>query len=250
LDRPSLFHPYELRSEERQRLDQDGHLLLPGLLTEDARARLVSSLAAIQALRASEGVRAQHYSAEYDAHLAELIAHPQLLALARQVLGPEIRFDHCVALNRPAGDVGVGWHSHAYAEDRPELGFLRIFFYVNGFAARDGALAVVPGSHLFRDPELHARSDEELQAGWLVGKRHPATGKPLAIEYLTAPPGSVVLMWTHAAHAVCPRQSAGETRWTVVYAFRNPGAESRARWISEAFERNPPEGAEGLMGLF
>jgi hypothetical protein len=36
----------------------------------------------------------------------------------------------------------------------------------------------------------------------------------------------------------------------VVYAYRNPGAESRARWISEAFERNPPEGAEGLMGLF
>jgi Phytanoyl-CoA dioxygenase (PhyH) len=250
LNRPPLFHPYHLGVEERQRLDQDGHLLLPGLLTEQARARLVTSMAAIEALRAAEGVRPQHYSAEYDEDLARLIAHPQLLGLARQVLGPEIRFDHCVALNRPPGDQGTGWHSHAYAEDRPELGFLRIFFYVNGFSPRDGALAVVPGSHLFRDPGLSAGSDEALQAGWLAGKRHPITGEPLAIEYLTALPGSVVLMWTHAAHAVCPRRTADETRWTVVYAYRNPGAESRARWISEPFERAPPEGAEGLMGLY
>jgi hypothetical protein len=35
-----------------------------------------------------------------------------------------------------------------------------------------------------------------------------------------------------------------------VYAYRNPGRESRARWITEEFERYPPEGTEGLMSLF
>jgi Phytanoyl-CoA dioxygenase (PhyH) len=245
-----LFHPYRFGSAERERLDRDGHLALAGILTEEACVRLTASLAAIHAVPPADAQQARHFSAEHDAHLASLIGHPQLLALARTVLGPEIRFDHCVALNRPAGDRGSHWHTHAYAEARPELGFVRIFFYVNGFTPDDGGLGVVSGSHLFRDAGIHAASDEALQAGWLAGKRYPVTGEPLRIEYLSAPPGTVILMWTHAAHAVSPRQPGSDTRWTVVYAYRNPGEESRARWIHEAFERRPPAGAEGLMSLY
>ncbi len=245
-----LFHPYEFGEAERQRLDRDGHLALPGLLTGEARGRLTTALAAIEAVAPEAAQQARHYSAEHNAYLASLIAHPQLLTLARQVLGPEIRYDHCVALNRPPGDRGISWHSHEYADDRPALGFVRIFFYVNGFTADDGGLGVVPGSHLFRDARLKAASDEALTAGWMAGKRHPITGDPLAIEYLSVPAGTVILMWTHAAHAVSSRLPGSETRWTVVYAYRNPGAPSRARWISEAFERRPPAGAEGLMSLY
>lgn len=245
-----LFYPYDLGAEQRERLDLDGHLVLPGILTEASRARLTEALSAIQSVAPADRQQVRHYSAEFNAYLASLISHPQLLHLAREILGPTIRFDHCVSLNRPAGDGGAGWHSHAYAEDRPELGFVRIFFYVNGFRADDGGLGVVPGSHLHRDPHLGARSDEELRQGWLKGKRHPMTGEPLTIEYLSAPAGSVVLMWTHAAHAVWPRQPGSPTRWTVVYAYRNPGVESRARWITEAFERQPPPGTQGLMSLY
>jgi hypothetical protein len=241
---------YQLGAEERERLDRDGNLALPEVMTEAARARLTASLATIQSIAPPQAEQARRHAAEHDAYLASLIAHQDLLTLARQVLGPQIRYDHCVALNRPPGDGGTHWHSHEYADDRPELGFIRIFFYVNGFTADDGGLAVVPGSHLFRDSRIHAASDAELRSGWLARKRHPLTGAPLAIESLCAPPGTVVLMWTHAAHAVSPRQPGSSTRWTVVYAFRNPGAPSRARWITEEFERYPPPGAEGLMRLY
>jgi hypothetical protein len=249
-EREPLFHPYPFGSQERERLDSDGHLILPGILTEEARARLTASLSAIQAIPPPLAEQTRRYAAEHESYLASLIAHPQLLALAREVLGAEIRYDHCVALNRPPGDSGIHWHSHEYADDRPELGFVRIFFYVNGFTAADGGLGVVPGSHLFRDARIHAASDAELRAGWLAGKRHPLTGAPLEIEYLSAPPGSVIVVWTHAAHAVSPRQPGSSTRWAVVYAYRNPGAPSRARWISEEFECQPPEDAGGLMGLY
>jgi CheY-like chemotaxis protein len=250
MEQKPLFEPYPFGSQERERLDRDGHLILPGIVTEEACARLTASLAAIQAIVAPRAEQARRYAAEHDRYLASLIAHPQLLALARQVLGSEIRYDHCVALNRPPGDRGIHWHSHEYADDRPELGFVRIFFYVNGFTAADGGLGVVPGSHLFRDARIHAASDAELRAGWLAGKHHPVTGDPLEIEYLSAPAGSVVLVWTHAAHAVSPRQPGSSTRWAVVYAYRNPGVASRARWITEEFERQPPEDAEGLMGQY
>ena len=64
---------------------------------------------------------------------------------------------------------------------------------------------VVPGSHLFWDPALVAGSDDVLRgsqhgargsqasqesgAGWLVGRRHPATGAALEIEEVVLPEG-------------------------------------------------------------
>ena len=118
-----------------------------------------------------------------------------------------------MTLNRPGGNGGSRWHSHEYAEDNPSLGFVRIFFYVNGFEIGDGGLKAVPGSHLYRDAKIKADTDEALKMGWMAGKTHPVTGEPLAIQELSAPSGTVVLMWTHAAHAVSPRHANSDTRW-------------------------------------
>jgi len=244
-----IFHSYEFGAREKAQLDRDGHFVLPGLLTAPTRARLTASLARVVALPETENHRPQGFAAEHDPYLASLIAHPQMLGLAHRVLGENIRFDHCVDLTREAGFAGQHWHTHSYADDQPELGFLRIFFYVNGFEADDGGLKVVPGSHLYR-ASLRNTSDEELHAGWLRGKTHPLTGEPLRSEALQTPPGTVILMWTHALHAVSPRRAESATRWAVVYAYRNPGAPSHARWITEGFENHPPAGAEELMSLF
>ena len=253
-----LFIQPGLEADERAALDRDGHVLLPGRLTPEARNTLIAALADIEAQAASDPIQARRYSAEHNEYLASLIAHPEMIALVQAAIGPDIRFDHCVALNRAGGDNGSDWHSHDYAEDRPDLAFVRIFFYINGFTPGDGGLKVVPGSHLYRDPKIHARkgeqafreavNDEAFRASWLLGKTHPLTGEPLRIETPTAPAGSVVLMHTHAAHAVSPRQAASPMRWCVVYAYRNPGAPiSVARWISKEFEQSPPPGAEWLM---
>ncbi|MEZ4864608.1 MAG: phytanoyl-CoA dioxygenase family protein [Caldilineaceae bacterium] len=246
-----LFKPYIFGQAEKAQMDHVGHFVLPGILTDTACANLVTSLQRIEEL-IKTGVKnplPNHNAAEYDSYLESLIAHPQMLALARSVLGEEIRFDHCVTLNRPTGNQGLRWHSHEYADDDPRLGFIRVFFYINGFERGDANLKVVPGSHLYRDRYLTAQTDDELRAGWLTDKSHLHTGEPLRIEELEAPPATVVLMWTHAAHAVNPRRSTN-TRWCVVYAYRNPGRASEARWITEAFERKAIPGAEGLMSLY
>ncbi|HET6382914.1 MAG TPA: phytanoyl-CoA dioxygenase family protein [Armatimonadota bacterium] len=253
-----LFTEPGLTKTERVALDTDGHVLLPGRLTPEARAALITALADIESQAGPDQARPRRYSAEHNDYLASLIANPEMIALVQAAIGPEIRFDHCVALNRAGGDNGADWHSHDYAEDRPDLAFVRVFFYINGFTPNDGGLKAVSGSHLYRDPKIRARSgdqarsgvdkDEAFRAGWLMGKTHPLTGAPLTIENLTAPEGSVILMHTHAAHAVSPRQAGSPMRWCVVYAYRNPGAPvSVARWISKEFEQSPPPGAEWLM---
>ena len=252
MPQPPIFHAYTLGEQERKTLDSDGHFVFPGLLTPDAREKLTNALSHIHDLARTpkEGHEPNRFSAEYDNYLESLIAHPQMIELARKVLGEEIRYDHCVSLNRPGGNRGIGWHSHGYSDDDPSLGFVRIFFYVNGFEPDDGGLKAVPGSHLYRDSKIQARTDEALREGWLTGKMHPKTGKPLDIEALSAPPGTVALMWTHAAHAVSARKPDSRTRWTVVYAYRNPGKPSGARWITPEFEQKPIPGAEGLMSLY
>lgn len=246
-----IFQPYTFGVPEKAQLDRDGYYLLPGLLTDQTCEKLVNALTHIEELIkvGSKEPLPNHNAAEYDSYLESLIAHPQMLALARRVLGADIRFDHCVTLNRPVGNQGLRWHSHEYAEDEPRLGFLRIFFYISGFAPGDANLKVVPGSHLYRDRDINAPTDADLTAGWLSGKTHPHTGMPLQIEQLVAPPATVALVWTHTAHAVNPRQSTS-TRWCVVYAYRNPGRPSEARWITEAYEKKSIPGAEGLLSLY
>ena len=247
----ALFRPFAFGAAERAILDRDGHFALPGILTAAACTHLTAALARIQSLpHGDEEYRPQRYAAEFDAYLESLIGHPQLLDLVRRVLGPEVRYDHCVALNREGGNQGSKWHSHEYADDDPALGFVRVFFYVNGFAADDGGLKVVPGSHWYRDPGISAESDAELARGWMAEKVHAVSGQPLTIEELAVPQGTVVLMWTHAAHGVNPRKEKSDTRWCVVYAYRNPGRESRARWISPSFAKKQIKGAEGLMSLY
>ena len=252
MEHTPIFLPYEFGEKERALLDKDGHFLLPGILMPEACVRLTASLSHVQDLAPSgdEGHNPKHFAAEHDSYLESLIPHPQMLDLARKVLGEEIRFDHCVTLNRPGGNGGSRWHSHEYADDNPSLGFVRIFFYVNGFEVGDGGLKAVPGSHLYRDAKIKADTDEALRTGWMAEKTHPVTGEPLEIQDLSAPAGTVVLMWTHAAHAVSPRGANSDTRWAVVYAYRNPGCPSPPRWITPEFEAKRIPGAERLMSLY
>jgi len=247
----SLFNSYKFAEDDKAELDRAGHFVLPGLLTEEACAKLAEALADIQVMpRDNEEYLPTRFAAEHHSYLESLIAHPQILQLVRKVLGVHIRYDHCVALNRESGNGGSAWHSHEYADDDPLLGFLRVFFYVNGFQADDGGLKVVRGSHLYRDATIRADSDAELMEGWMAGKVHPLTGSALAIEELNVPKGTVVLMWTHAAHGVNARKVGSDTRWCVVFAYRNPGQPSRARWLSEGFENKDISGAKGLMSLY
>jgi hypothetical protein len=77
--------------------------------------------------------------------------------------------------NRKPGDGGIGWHSHGAKADAglpvsARQGFIRVFFYFNGFAVDDGNLKAVPGSHLLadrHDPAPGAKDDADLAAKWL-----------------------------------------------------------------------------------
>ena len=51
-----------------------------------------------------------------------VIGHPQMLCLARGILGDEIRFDHQVLLNKSPGSAEQDFHTHEYADGRVKFG--------------------------------------------------------------------------------------------------------------------------------
>ena len=76
-----LFTKPGLEENERAALDRDGHVLLPGRLTLEARSALIAALADIEAQAGPDQVKPRRYCAEYNDYLAGLIAHPEMIAL-------------------------------------------------------------------------------------------------------------------------------------------------------------------------
>jgi hypothetical protein len=180
-----------------------------------------------------QGFCPEAFACGYDPMLLNAFTHPQMLALQRQMLGSELRFDHCLVFNRKAGFPGGMWHSHAYTQDgqgqttrNPPLGEVRNLLYPEGFEQYDdGGLSVVRGGHLYRDHTLREKNDDEMDAGWLAGRLHPITAHPLVRERLALPPGSLVAALTHAPHYVDRRRSG--VRYGALMVYANPDPQRR-----------------------
>ena len=87
MEQEPIFCPYEFGTREREVLDRDGHFMLLGIITSSTCERLTESLTLFQPMRESRDERVRFfsfYAAEYDTYLASLIAHPQMLDLARR----------------------------------------------------------------------------------------------------------------------------------------------------------------------
>ena len=192
-----------LTDDQKARMDTDGHLVLPGILTDEAVDRLIASMSKIQTIAStiehtSEGRRARatlsksfqswmqahadalpsekdakrtkfqeelaklraHYpelrklgvgqtAMEYDDYLESCVGHPQMLRLAKDVLGEDIRFDHMVALNRPGGNPPMGYHAHEYADNKTSFDNDEQFPKVGSLAPEVSPDATVPN-----DPSL------------------------------------------------------------------------------------------------
>jgi hypothetical protein len=277
-------------AESKALMDQDGFHVLPGVLTSETCDQIRAASERIASISRSSptdtvdegGFRPELSCAEHDRYLEGMIGHPQMLELARYVLGSrEIHFDHMVSLVKRGGHPGQGWHTHEYAAgmqqdtahlepgdqqhtfhgttspNDPTLELVRIFFYVDGFAAGDGSLRAVRGSHLHYATEMDLSSRGSLNkswteddfAKWLSERDHLVTGAKLLTEDIQCPAGSVVLMFTHTAHAVSPRHAASGPRHGIVAAYRNPGAPSMSRFMSRAFVNKITPGLEGLKEL-
>ena len=149
-----------LTAEQRTFFEQAGYLIVPDALTaEELTAARRAAAAAETRWRADPalpGVRRSDLEQvlgimEYDPALADLLEHPRIFPLVRELLGPDVMMlDHDYFMTPPGAEIPHGWHFDfdMPAVDHPRSRLMVKVFYVLEDVPQDGgATLVLPGSH-------------------------------------------------------------------------------------------------------
>ncbi len=234
-----------LTGAERQQLDEQGYLVLPGLMSGELLERLRRR---IDELFVEEGAAAgsefkQEAGARRLANLVnkgrvfeEVILTPEVLEPMAHVLGPKFKLS---SLNARAADPysKSGQPLHADSSAVPdESGYwvCNSVWMLDDFTAENGATRVVPGSHRWRrlpPPEAYAPHPEERL---VLGKA-----------------GTVVILNSHMWHGGTANRTAAPRRAMHVYYTRwdRPQQQYQKRWLSaEVQARLSPE-ARRILAL-
>src|SRR4051812_16112942 len=185
-----------LTAEEKDRLDRDGFLPLPNILTPEQVKRFGARLDELVQLEGENAGKEVHQEAGTD-RLSNLVnkdpmfeicfTHPRVLAAIHHVLGGEFKLS---SINSRAALPGQGLQAlHADWRGAVEPGDYYVcnsIWLLDDFTEENGATRVVPGSHRSRQVPNQAMQD-------------PKTTHPDEIKLL-APAGTVVIFNSHTWH--------------------------------------------------
>jgi ectoine hydroxylase-related dioxygenase (phytanoyl-CoA dioxygenase family) len=203
-----------LSSIERQRLDEDGYLILEDFMDADLLARLRNGVeelfqtegeSAGTEFKLEPGCRRLANLVDKGDVFREVIVLPRLLEYVRHVLGPSIKLSslHARSVN-PHGIAGQPLHADmsAVADERGPW-VCNTLWMLDDFRLDNGALRLVPGSHRF------GRLPAEVLADPLAD--HPDQ------VHVTGRAGRVVVINAHTWHAGTANRS--DRPRTALHAF-------------------------------
>src|SRR5215213_7298827 len=146
--------------EQRARFLEDGYLVVPNALTPAELAPLREAARAAEARWRADlslpGVRRHDLEQvlgimEHDPVLFDLIEHPRIFPLVRELLGPDVMMlDHDYFMTPPGAEIPHGWHFdfNMPAVDHPRsLLLVKVFYVLEDIPEDGGATLVLPRSH-------------------------------------------------------------------------------------------------------
>jgi ectoine hydroxylase-related dioxygenase (phytanoyl-CoA dioxygenase family) len=193
-----------LSAIERQRLDEDGYLILENFIDTSLLARLrqcieelfqVEGESAGHEFKLEPGCRRLANLVDKGDVFREVIVLPRLLEYVRHVLGPNIKLSslHARLVNsQGAGGQPLHADMSAVADERGPW-VCNTLWMLDDFTSDNGATRIVPGSHRFRRLPAEALAD-------------PLADHPEQV-YVTGRAGSVVIVNAHAWHAGTPNHT-------------------------------------------
>ena len=192
----------------------DGYVVYPDVLTDQARGNLIAEIMEYAPVRryldASErnGGEPKSYFIrpwnERGLFSDRLIDDPFITSLLQSTIGSDYHFCHSALNIAPRGVGAVPYHQdhHHWKHENPinlaerDKYYVQILYYPNGFTLGDRNLKVIPGSH--RVAPTEAATPERM----LAGEFDAEAGRPLKEKRLALPPGSVVYINARIFHAV------------------------------------------------
>ena len=155
----------------------------------------------------------------HDPAYGDLTRHPKILAVLKDLWGPDIRFDSA-KLNLKCAGFGapVEWHQDwaFYPHTNDDLAAVGVMF--DDMAMENGPLMIIPGSH--RGPVYDHHAD-----GVFCGAMDPSNRD---VDYSKAVPllgqaGSITVHHVRAVHGSAPNLSANDRR-LLLFQFRTADA--------------------------
>jgi ectoine hydroxylase-related dioxygenase (phytanoyl-CoA dioxygenase family) len=192
-----------LSAAQQQKLEEEGFLILPGLLSPEAVAQVRERLEVLWAAEGSEAGQENHNAVEANvrrlANLAnkgdifrDMFAHPVVLAVAEAVMGPEVRLSMLNAREVPPqiAEARQAFHTDTDNCGKPDTkGFYSCtaVWMLDSFTLENGATRIVPGTH--RSQQLPKE-----------GMADPYADHPNEVV-MTGNPGDVGIFNGHCWHA-------------------------------------------------
>jgi ectoine hydroxylase-related dioxygenase (phytanoyl-CoA dioxygenase family) len=194
---------------EQRQLDEEGYVVLPGLLSSDMLAALrdrIEQLFQLEGENAGSEFRTEPYARRL-ANLVDkgevfqkVIAMPEVLEFVGHVLGPGYKLSSLNARSAdPFSPEAQPLHCDAGAlPDEKGYSVCNTIWLLDDFTTENGATRIVPGSHLWG----------KLPQSVLENASAPHPEEILVL----GPAGSVVVMNTHAWHGGTANRTATPRR--------------------------------------
>lgn len=237
-----------LSTIEKQRLDEDGYLILENFVDTGTVVRLRDRIeelfkaegeSAGQEFKLEPGCRRLANLVDKGDVFREVIVWPRLLEYVRHVLGPSIKLSslHARSVNAPGiGAQPLHADMSAVADERGPW-VCNTLWMLDDFTPENGAPRVVPGSHRFRRLPAEALAD-------------PLADHPEQV-HLIGRAGSILILNAHTWHAGTANRS-GRPR-TALHAFYcrrdKPQQQYQKRLLRPQVQASLSAGLRDLLAL-
>ena len=208
-----------LTEEQYLAWHRDGYLVLEGFLTEEEVERYNGSTDdAFARWRAEGGGNPEHGQLshveqicgiiEYGDEFLELMEHPKMMAVMRDVFGDRfVMIDNDAMLKPPKREAHTNWHrdtgSRLIVNEREVPFMVKVFYFLSDVAYDGGCLAFLPGSHRLPNDRLPKVEKQEAMPGH---------------ARMTVKKGTAVLFDGYAYHSALNNFS-DETRRSLIYNY-------------------------------
>ena len=243
-----------MNTHERYLFDTLGYLVVPDVLDADEVAELNRHLDDYDLWgQAERGELQDLWSNDsqfisggrphtWDESFRRLIEHPRILGYMRELIGPQVRYDHGHAILMRRGSTRLGLHGggtpflpdsyYLYRNERMYNGLVAAAISLVDASEEDGGFVAIPGSHKANIPCPDDFTTLETVGPWLHHVPVTAGSAVVFTESLT----HGTWPWTaeYERRAIFLKYSAPHSAWADVYPSVDdaPGVEH-----SEAFQR-------------
>ncbi|MGA8496781.1 MAG: phytanoyl-CoA dioxygenase family protein [Xanthobacteraceae bacterium] len=208
-----------MTEEQKFLFDLNGFLVIEKVLTPDQCDRIKQQ---IYLMTHDPEKLPKHARSVPGGELANLIDHPVVLDVLREIIGPQLRLDFGYVLWREKGErhpmdlhhggpISDPFFHYFFTGGRPRSGLTRVVFELTDVGENDGGTCFLPGSHKanYHVPDEHRHLEMGLQSPFLYRTRCPA--------------GSVIFFSENTAHGGPPWVNPDHPRAAVFFSYNHIG---------------------------